>query len=33
MVDPVETMNIFRYSNKYDLVPGIEEDRTPTLYP
>ena len=33
MTNPAETMKIFPDSNKQYLVPGIEEDKTPTSEP
>ena len=33
MTNPEETMKMFRDSNKYDIVPCIEEDKTPTSDP
>ena len=31
IIDTAETMNMFRDLHKEDLVPGIEEDKTPML--
>ena len=33
ITDPAETMKMFRDLNKYDLVSGIDRDKTPTSYP
>ena len=33
MTNPTGNLNIFRESNKEDLVPGIEEDIIPTSEP
>ena len=30
MKDPAETLNVFRDSQEEYLVPGIDEDKTPT---